>query len=103
MLIEKISKHALARVAQRNFHKDEISFILRFGQRIYNGGALFVFLGKHNLPTECLKEDKYAKLEGSTLVISGDGTCLITIYKNKKGLKKIKKKLKRFIPYQKAA
>jgi hypothetical protein len=100
---ESFSNHALQRAAQRNIKRDKMEFILQFGQKIHNGGALFVFLGRHDIPDEYQRDDQFAKLEGSILLVSNDGSCLITTYKNKRGLKQIKKKQKRFIPYKKAA
>ncbi|MEK6531077.1 MAG: DUF4258 domain-containing protein [Deltaproteobacteria bacterium] len=93
-MIESFSKHALQRASQRNITWDNVNFIMRFGREIHNGGALFVFLGKHDIPYEYQRDDRFAKLEGSTLLISDDGKCLITTYKNKNGLKQIKKKQK---------
>ncbi len=99
----RYSRHALQRIAQRNIKKDNIEFIMKFGQKIHNGGALFVFLGKHDIPDEYQRDDQFAKLEGSILLVSSDESCLITAYKNKQGLKQIKRKQKRYIPYRKAA
>jgi hypothetical protein len=103
MLVDMYSKHALERVSQRNIDKDDVRFVLNFGQKIHNGGALFIFLGNKNIPEEYMSDDKFAKLEGTTLVVSKDGNNLITAYKNKKGLRQIKKKIKKFIPYKKVA
>ena len=103
MLVEILSKHALERISQRNIDKNDIKFVLKFGTRIHNGGALFIFLRHKDIPDEFRIDDKFAKLEGTILVISKDGEHLITAYKNKRGIRQIKKKIKRFVPDKKAA
>lgn len=96
-MFERFSKHAFERASQRNIRGENIEFLLRFGRKIHRAGALFVFLGRHDIPSEYLRDDRYAKLEGTTLVVSNDGECLITAYRNKKALRQIKKKLKRYV------
>lgn len=92
-MLERLSRHAAVRISQRNIRAEDIAFVMRFGRHLHNGGALFVFLGQRNIPDEYRTDDRIAKLEGTTLVMSRDG-CLITAYKNKKGLKKVLKKCK---------
>lgn len=97
MIIEWITKHARQRMAQRHLTEEHLEFVLKYGQVIHNGGAVFVFLGHRNIPDKYQADDKVAKLEGTTLVISHDGA-LITPYKNRDALKTIKRKLKQYIP-----
>lgn len=93
-MLEGLSRHAVKRISQRNIRTEDIAFVMRFGRHLHNGGALFVFLGQRNIPDECKADDRLAKLEGTTLVMSKDGSSLITAYKNKRGLKKVLKKCK---------
>lgn len=92
---EQLSRHAIKRLSQRNIHMVDVSFVLQFGIQVHNGGALFVFLGSKNIPTEFQADDRIAKLEGTTLVMSRDG-CLITAYRNKNALREIRKKNKSY-------
>ncbi len=86
-----MTRHARERAAKRHISNLDLDFIIAFGRVISNGGATFFFLGKDDIPLEYLKE--YAKLEGSTVLVSGKGR-IITLYKNKNGSRQIKKKLK---------
>lgn len=98
MLTSNFSAHARERNSQRNIAMPDVEFVMRFGRQIHNGGALFVFLGHRDIPDNYRANDRFAKLEGIVLVISNDGRCLITVCKNKRGLRQIKKKCKHYIP-----
>ncbi len=97
------SAHAIERTAQRNIRAEDVDFVFRFGQLVHNGGALFVFLGGRDIPDEFRMDDHFVRLEGTILILSHDGDSLITAYRNKKGLKDIRKKQKWFIPSCRAA
>lgn len=103
MLMNTLSQHALIRASQRNISNEDMQIVLTYGQRLHNGGAILYFLGQRDIPEELKSDDRIMKLEGTTLVISKDGTCLITLYKNKDGLKKLKKKRKWTLPSSEAA
>ena len=94
MPINTISRHASLRAGQRNVSARDVTLVMDLGDKIHNGDAIFYFLGKRNIPNEYKSYDSISKLEGTTLVISKDGTCLITLYKNKKGLRNLRKKRK---------
>ncbi len=88
-MLERLSRHSAVRISQRNIRAEDIAFVMRFGRHLHNGGALFVFLGQRNIPDEYRTDDRIAKLEGTTLVVSNDGECLVTAYRNKKALRQM--------------
>lgn len=88
-----ITEHAQQRCAQRQINPETFAFIKKHGQKIHRTGITFFFLGKRNIPTSMKRQDRFARLEGITLLVSADGT-LITTYRNRKGLKDILKKSK---------
>ena len=92
--VEK-TRHASMRAAQRNIGIFDMDFVLTYGKRTHSAGALFIFLRKRDIPDEFRTDDRVTKLEGTTLVISTDDNSLITLYKNKGGFRKLRKKSKR--------
>lgn len=91
-----ISNHARLRQAQRNLKDDEVAFIMRHGRRIRSGGVLHIFLGRRDIPTDRATFQKYHHLEGATLVINDAGKTpvLITVYRNRRALRDIRRKQK---------
>ncbi|MCA9963027.1 MAG: DUF4258 domain-containing protein [Anaerolineales bacterium] len=87
------SKHAKLRMAQRNVSKNNIEFVLENGQWFHRGGAIFVFLGSRDIQKSREFEKKFERLEGTVVVLSRDGSHIITVYRNRQqGLRKIKQK-----------
>jgi hypothetical protein len=95
-----ISHHAQHRQARRNISVDDIHFVLANGQRLYCAGAMHVFLGRRDLPGERHTYQRYARLEGTVLVLRDRGShlVLITVYRDRQGLRAIKAKA----PYDRA-
>lgn len=88
--------HALNRQAQRNLSDDDIRFVLRYGRRVHNAGALHVFLAWRDIPANKTLAQRYGRLEGTVLVLqntAGEWT-LITAYRNRRGLKAVRTKTK---------
>ena len=91
----KLTNHALKRINQRKISNKELELALKFGCVIYNAGAKFVFVRKKDIP-EDLPGSIAEKIEGIVIVMNPfDGT-IVTVYKNKNGLKDIKRKIKRY-------
>lgn len=87
-----VTYHACLRMAQRGLSQSDIQFVLTYGHKLRRSGSLFFFLGKRDIPVELSRLDnKIAKLEGTLLVLSSDGKELITVYKNRKAIQKIKR------------
>ncbi len=102
-MAERISRHAEERAAQRNIHGEDFDLILRYGTTVQAAGAVFYFLGHRHIPEELRSDDRIARLEGTVLVVSDDNGTVITAYRNKRGFRAIKKKLKRYAPKKMAA
>jgi len=100
-MAERFSRHAAERAAQRNISQEDMDFVLRYGQEIHRSGAVFIFLGHKDIPESLARKRSVEKLVGTTILISSDEECIITAYKNRKALREIKRKDKRYI--QKAA
>ena len=92
------TRHSLERCAQRNVDPGTLAFIKRYGQKLHRTGIVFYFLGRRDIPEHQRTDDRYAKLEGATVLEALDGG-IITVYRNRNGLKNIKKKRKYRLPY----
>lgn len=91
----KLTSHALKRINQRKISDEMLELALKIGCVIYNGGAKFVFVRRKDIP-EDLPRSIAEKIEGIVIVMNPiDGT-IVTVYKNKSGLKDIKRKIKRY-------
>jgi hypothetical protein len=98
--LQSVSGHALQRLAQRNLTYRDVEYVLSHGRQIRNGKALFIYLGRRDIPARDQRESAWARLEGTILVLdSGTGSHLTTAYRNRRhGIKDIKRKLKRSLP-----
>lgn len=87
-----ITPHANKRLSQRNLSLDDIQFVLSHGQRIFASRALHIFLGRCDIPTDGGLLRRYARLEGTVLVLASYPHCLIllTAYRNPRALKSIR-------------
>jgi hypothetical protein len=95
--MSNITRHSLERCAQRNVDPGSLAFIKRYGQKLHRTGIVFYFLGRRDIPEHQRIDDRYAKLEGATVLEALDGGT-ITVYRNRNGLKNIKKKRKYRLP-----
>lgn len=89
---EKTS-HAAKRCAQRQLGDHAMEVARQYGQAFHRTGVTFYFLGRRDLPEELRRQDDYAKLEGTTLLVGADGV-VITAYRNRAACRVIKKKPK---------
>ncbi len=90
------TKHAVVRRAQRNLTEQDIEFVFEYGRFIRCAGALHVFLCRRDIPSEKELYQRYARLEGTTLVVNDTGRVpvLITTYRNRRAYKGIRSKAK---------
>ncbi|GAC1645729.1 MAG: hypothetical protein NVS4B8_17410 [Herpetosiphon sp.] len=88
--------HCLQRQARRNVSSLDVEFVLRYGRRVRAAGALHVFLGRRDIPQDKETSSRFGHLEGTTLVMDDTGVdvVLITTYRNRRALKKIRSKAK---------
>lgn len=97
--LSTISGHAQVRLAQRNLSPLDIEYVYQHGRRVHNGKAVFVHLGKRDIPVVDRRLTRWSRLEGTILVLdAGTGCHLTTAYRNRRsGIRDIKRKLKRSI------
>lgn len=89
-----ISLHAGQRMGQRNITPAMIAAACAFGERIYARNTLCYFLGKHAVKrlSEVDPPKHPERWEGLVLVCDSKTETLLTCFKNKKWLKKIRHK-----------
>jgi hypothetical protein len=89
------SAHALRRMAQRGISNEEIEYVCRYG-RLYNcGGTFHYFLRKKDIPVEDWSDPEIQKLEGTIVLVDRiTGAFVLTVYRNKQGLRQIRRKAK---------
>lgn len=87
------TQHAQKRMAQRNITLADIHFVFEHGQRFHRAGAIFFFLRGRDIPKEVRTE--LGRLEGTTVVLSREKPRIITVYRNRQGLRQLKRKIER--------
>jgi hypothetical protein len=88
--------HSLTRQARRNLSDEDIDFVVARGRYIYCAGALHIFLRRRDIPRHKDINDRFARLEGTVLVINIQHAIpvLITVYHNRDSFKQIRSKAK---------
>ena len=85
--------HARRRGARRNVAPDAVEYVLAYGQMVQRTGVTFFFLGRRDIP-RCDRCASWAsRLEGVIVVVAPDGG-VITVYRNRHGLRSITRKMK---------
>ena len=78
-----------------------MQFVLAHGRRVYCAGALHIFLGRRDIPSDKVTYQRFARLEGTVLVLADEAAPLvvITVYRNRRGFKgiRLKKKYEQFV------
>lgn len=92
-----LTAHALARAARRNVAPDAVDYVLTYGRRIQRTGVTFYFLGKRDMPPADQCAGWASRLEGTIVVVAPDGN-VITVYRNRRGVRAIQRKLKYRLP-----
>lgn len=89
-----LTEHAMERSSQRGITSDMINAAFRFGQEIYAKSTLYYFIGKKQLRDirKHLSVKNPENYEGITLVLDPKTNTVITCYRNKEWLKKIRYK-----------
>ena len=88
----ELSDHALTRMAQRNLSAEDIEYVIQFGCPVRSGGALHYFLRHEDIPQADRKSVQ--RLEGTTVLMDRGEQYIITVYRNRRGLKEIRQKVK---------
>lgn len=87
------SNHMEVRANQRGLSLDAVDYILDHAKGIHQGGVIFYYLRKRDIPDFDQKYQQIYNLAGTALVVSKDRSTIITIWKNKtRGLKHIRTK-----------
>lgn len=91
----KFTSHALKRMGMRRFNSALIELALKYGTKVYNGAAKFVFVRKKDIPKD-MPSSIAEKIEGLVIIMNPVNDTIITVYKNRNALRDIKKKVKRY-------
>lgn len=87
--------HALLRMQQRGISLSDVELVVVAGQRIWCAGALHCFLGRRQLSRTTQPKARDRRLEGITVLLDSHDQCsVITVYRNRDGLRPIKRKAK---------
>jgi hypothetical protein len=97
--VSVVSQHAGRRLAQRNLTFDDVRYVFTHGRLHHRGKALFIHLGRRDIPRDDLRSDRLRRLEGTVLVLDPrTGEHLTTAYRNRRtGSRDIKRKSKRML------
>lgn len=88
-----LTEHARRRMAQRNLSCKDIVYAMGHGRVINRAGAVFVHLGRSDIPDEDRAEPSITRLEGVTLVLSAVEPIVLTVWRNREqGLRHIRRK-----------
>jgi len=85
--MQKISFHCSKRMLERNISQEALDICLEYGKKIYRTGITFYVLLEKTIKKYLLPE----KLKGLCVLVTHDDM-IITTYKNKKAISKIKKR-----------
>ncbi|MBI3957297.1 MAG: DUF4258 domain-containing protein [Chloroflexi bacterium] len=88
----ELSNHALTRMAQRNLSAEDVEYVIQFGYLVRSGGALHYFLRYDDIPK--VDRKRVQRLEGTTVLMDRSGQFIITVYRNRRGLKVLRQKVK---------
>ena len=85
--------HSAWRSSQRGLTDEEIEYVSLYASRYHRAGAFIYYLRLRDVPPSDRCRDWAARLVGTALVVSRDGSALLTIWRNRRnGLKQIRKK-----------
>ena len=93
----KLSKHALLRMAQRNFSLHDLEYVLEYGTRIDVSGVTGYILRKIDIPLDDRSKSEITRLEGAVILaeFTEEGKLeIITTYRNKSAVKELRCKTK---------
>ncbi len=88
-----LSRHAERRLAQRDLSCEDVEYVMTFGDCTHRAGAAAFFLGWRHHPTHDARR-RYSHLEGTIVLVCPHCECVLTAYRNRRGLKKHEHKTK---------
>ncbi len=88
------TNHVLQRQAHRNLSHADLDFVWTHGRRVHAAGALHIFLARRDIPTDKDTARRYARLEGTMLVLDDTQLqpVLITAYRNRRAMKRLRRR-----------
>lgn len=86
----KYTQHAVLRMSQRGISKEDIALVIQKGTWHRKTGVIFIIMRQKNIKT---KDEE--RLKNLTVVLAKDGSNILTVYKNKRSLRDIKRKSKK--------
>ncbi|HEX8228809.1 MAG TPA: hypothetical protein VF826_05780 [Chloroflexia bacterium] len=89
-----LSEHARQRGAQSNLRASDMELVRRYGILEHRTGVRFYILRRRDVERYREVEPRLSKLRDLVMIVSGDGTTVITVYRNKKALREIRRKPK---------
>ena len=84
--------HARLRMAQWNLCESEVLYAIRYGEKFHRHGIIFHFVREKDVPKN--NHRLMARLEGTTVLTSGATRTVITVYRNRNAISKIKRKVR---------
>ena len=91
--IVSFTRHARRRGARRNVAPDAVEYVLAHGRMLQRTGVMFFFLGRRDIPPCDRCASWAARLEGVIVIVGSNGD-IITVYRNRRGLHHIARKMK---------
>ena len=89
------TNHSTKRASQLGINDNVISTIIKDGDTIHKQGLRFQYVQRDQL--DYYKTDFRDRLENVVVVLAGDSDTVITCYKNRDAVKKIRRKPKRLL------
>ena len=93
-----LTDHAEHRTARRNIPPDALEYVLTYGRRIQRYSRDLLFLGQARYARADRQVSWVTQLEGTVVFMSGDGA-MLTVYRHRKALPTICRKLKYRLPF----
>lgn len=88
-----VSDHARQRSAQSNLRASDMELVRRYGILEHRTGVRFYILRRREVERYRKVEPRLAKLHDIVMIVSSDNT-VVTVYRNKKALRDIRRKPK---------
>jgi hypothetical protein len=91
--------HSHKRMSQRGLSQRDVEYVVRNGTRYRKAGVIHCFLRKKDIPAGDRRDDALRRLEGTTVLLDPlKGEEVITTYRNRNALSKIRAKPKYRMP-----
>lgn len=90
--VYEFTLHARLRMAQWNLQESDVYYAMRYGQSLRRHGIVFHFVRGKDIAQE--KNGQYSRLEGTTVLSNPVTGIVITVYRNRKALPRIKRKVR---------